>query len=89
MLLKVRRESWCATVVVASQDAAFLTAFAEVSLARRLLVWPSRLLVFTRLSLQEVHRLLSSHWTFSMMNAALLNKQQDHAGTRYIQLSIK
>ena len=72
------------TVVVVSDDLAFLTAFAELSLEHRLLVWSTRLLVLTRLSLQQVRRLLSSYWTFSMMNTMILNQQQVSSGSRYI-----
>lgn len=81
---KVRRESWCVTVVVVSEDVAFLVDFAKWSLARRLLVWPTRLLVLTSLTYQQVHSLLSSHWTFSMMNAAFLNQLEVQSVTRYI-----
>ncbi|XP_069188814.1 probable glutamate receptor [Procambarus clarkii] len=60
---RVRQVSWCVTVVVVSDDLAFLAAFAQWSLKGRLLVWSTRLLVVTRLplpELQDLHRLLSS-----------------------------
>nr|XP_045620069.1 probable glutamate receptor [Procambarus clarkii] len=60
---RVRQVSWCVTVVVVSDDLAFLTAFAQLSLKGRLLVWSTRLLVVTRLPLhhlQVLHTLLSS-----------------------------
>ncbi|XP_047483147.1 uncharacterized protein LOC125035052 [Penaeus chinensis] len=66
---KMRELSWCVNVVVLSDDPAFLASFAESSLRGRLLVWATRLLVVTRLPLHELRRLLSSSWTFSMMNA--------------------
>ncbi|XP_063614361.1 uncharacterized protein LOC134787514 [Penaeus indicus] len=69
---KLRQASWCTNVVVLSDDPAFLASFAESSLRGRLLVWATRLLVVTRLSLQELRRLLSSSWTFSMMNTMML-----------------
>ncbi|XP_063884802.1 ionotropic receptor 93a-like [Scylla paramamosain] len=80
---QIRRGSWCVTVVVVSEDLEFLAAFAKSSLQHRLLVWTTRLLVVTRLTLQQVHRLLSSHWTFSMMNAMVLNQQQESSGNRF------
>nr|XP_045624236.1 probable glutamate receptor [Procambarus clarkii] len=55
--------SWCVTVVVVSDDLAFLSTFAQWSLKGRLLVWSTRLLVVTRLPLhhlQVLHGLLSS-----------------------------
>ncbi|XP_063612335.1 uncharacterized protein LOC134785833 [Penaeus indicus] len=69
---KVRNSYYCTRVVVLSDDPAFLASFAESSLRGRLLVWATRLLVVTRLPLQELRRLLSSSWTFSMMNAMAL-----------------
>nr|XP_045603407.1 uncharacterized protein LOC123761424 [Procambarus clarkii] len=58
---KVRRESRCVTVVVVSDDLAFLAAFAQWSLNEHLLVWSTRLLVVTGRPLQHLqvlHRLL-------------------------------
>nr|XP_045603409.1 uncharacterized protein LOC123761426 [Procambarus clarkii] len=58
---KVRRESRCVTVVVVSDDLAFLAAFAQWSLNEHLLVWSTRLLVVTGRPLQQLqvlHRLL-------------------------------
>nr|XP_045586334.1 uncharacterized protein LOC123748188 [Procambarus clarkii] len=72
MSRRVRQVSWCATVVVVSDDLAFLATFAQWSLKGRLLVWSTRLLVVTRLPLHHLQVLVSSHWTFSMMNAMLL-----------------
>ncbi|KAG7163538.1 Ionotropic receptor 93a-like 9 [Homarus americanus] len=60
-------------VVVVSHDPVFLATFAEWSLKGRLLVWATKLLVVTSLPLPQLHSLLSSHWTFSMMNTILLN----------------
>ncbi|XP_071545444.1 uncharacterized protein [Panulirus ornatus] len=65
---RLRLLSWCATLVVASDDPAFLAAFAHWSLKGRLLVWSTRLLVLTRLPLPELQYL---HKTVSMMNAML------------------
>ncbi|XP_063886432.1 uncharacterized protein LOC135114462 isoform X2 [Scylla paramamosain] len=63
-------------VVVVSHDPAFLVAFAEWSLRGRLLVWASKLLIVTRLALRHLRSLLSTHWTFSMMNAVFLNFEE-------------
>ncbi|XP_037782039.1 uncharacterized protein LOC119578542 [Penaeus monodon] len=73
---QLRRLSSCVTLLVLSDDPAFLASFAESSLRGRLLVWATRLLVVTRLPLQELRRLLSSSWTFSMMNAMVLNQEE-------------
>ncbi|XP_069191348.1 ionotropic receptor 93a [Procambarus clarkii] len=70
---RVRLGSWCVWVVVVSLDTTFLAAFAERSLKGRLLAWGTKLLVVTRLPLTQLHALLSSHWTFSMMAAIFLN----------------
>ncbi|XP_042231336.1 ionotropic receptor 93a-like [Homarus americanus] len=70
---QMRMRSWCKQVVVVSHDPVFLANFAEWSLKGRLLVWATKLLVVTSLPLPQLHALLSSHWTFSMMNTILLN----------------
>ncbi|XP_063584656.1 glutamate receptor-like [Penaeus indicus] len=80
---KMRELSWCVNVVVLSDDPAFLASFAESSLRGRLLVWATRLLVVTRLSLQELRRLLSSSWTFAMMNALVINLEMLSGQFRY------
>ncbi|XP_071545435.1 probable glutamate receptor [Panulirus ornatus] len=66
---RLRQLSWCVTVVVVSDDPVFLAAFAQWSLKGRLLVWSTRLLVLTRLPLQQLQDLQE---TFSMTNAMLL-----------------
>ncbi|XP_069982150.1 ionotropic receptor 21a-like [Penaeus vannamei] len=71
----LRKLSWCVNVVVLSEDFTFLTTFAESSLQGRLLEWATRLMVVTRLPLQELHQLLKNYWTFSMMNTIVI-----HAG---------
>ncbi|KAG7175830.1 Ionotropic receptor 93a-like 19 [Homarus americanus] len=77
---KVRQKSWCVTVVVVSDDPAFLASFAQKSRSGRLLVWESRLMLVTRLlSLPQVNTLLQRHWTFSMMNTMLINLNKDSA----------
>nr|XP_027221747.1 uncharacterized protein LOC113813892 [Penaeus vannamei] len=74
-LSQLRKLSWCVNVVVLSEDFTFLTTFAESSLQGRLLEWATRLMVVTRLPLQELHQLLKNYWTFSMMNTIVI-----HAG---------
>ncbi|XP_071533862.1 ionotropic receptor 21a-like [Panulirus ornatus] len=69
---RVRQSSRCVTVVVVSDDPAFLATFAQFSLKGRLLGSSTRLLVVTRLPLPELRNLLISHWTFSMMNSVFL-----------------
>ncbi|XP_071545437.1 uncharacterized protein [Panulirus ornatus] len=66
---KLRQLSWCVTVVVVSDDPVFLATFAEWSLKGRLLLWSTRLLVLTRLPLQQLQGLQK---TFAMTNAMLL-----------------
>ncbi|XP_071545449.1 glutamate receptor ionotropic, kainate 4-like [Panulirus ornatus] len=83
---RLRQLSWCVTVVVVSDDPVFLAAFAQWSLKGRLLVWSTRLLALTRLSLSELRDL---HKTFSMMNAMYLildDKTGSIKFTVYLQL---
>ncbi|XP_045588964.1 glutamate receptor ionotropic, kainate 2-like [Procambarus clarkii] len=83
---RVRQVSWCVTVVVVSDDLAFLTAFAQWSLTGRLLVWSTRLLVVTRLPLHHLHVL---HGLLSMTNSMLLVVHGAPVSSRcsvYIQL---
>ncbi|XP_071526969.1 ionotropic receptor 93a-like [Panulirus ornatus] len=80
---QVRLRSWCVSVVVVSHDTAFLTTFAESSLKGRLLVWATRLLVVTSLTLPQLHALLPAHWTFSMMNTIFLNLEDTPSSLRY------
>ncbi|KAG7162429.1 Glutamate receptor ionotropic, kainate 4-like 5, partial [Homarus americanus] len=78
--------SWCVTVVVVSDDPAFLAAFAEWSLKGRLLVWSTRLLAVTRLTLPELRLLKNS---LSMMNAMMVivdDKTNSKRCTLYIHL---
>nr|XP_045593546.1 uncharacterized protein LOC123755110 [Procambarus clarkii] len=66
---QLRQVSWCVTVVVVSDDLAFLAAFAQWSLKGRLLVWSTRLLAVTRLPLRHLQVL---HGTYSKTNSMLL-----------------
>ncbi|XP_071526951.1 ionotropic receptor 93a-like [Panulirus ornatus] len=80
---QVRLSSWCVRVVVVSHDPAFLVAFAESSLKGRLLVWVTRLLVVTSLTLPQLYTLIPAHWTFSMMNTIFLNLEDTTPNLRY------
>ncbi|XP_071526955.1 ionotropic receptor 21a-like [Panulirus ornatus] len=80
---RVRLGSWCVRVVVVSHDPAFLSSFAESSLKGRLLVWATRLLVVTSLTLPQLYALLPAHWTFSMMNTIFLNLEDTSPNLRY------
>ncbi|XP_042866394.1 uncharacterized protein LOC122249515 [Penaeus japonicus] len=73
---ELRLSSRSVSVIVVSEDLTFLTLFAERSLKGRLLVWTTRLLLVTRLRLSELRAVLSSHWTFSMMNTGALNVEE-------------
>ncbi|XP_068201561.1 ionotropic receptor 21a-like [Palaemon carinicauda] len=77
MARTLRQSSKCFTAVVLSEDSNFLETFAEGSLGGRLLVWTSRLLVITRLSFSRLRFLMSHYWTFSMMNAIVLNLEEE------------
>ncbi|XP_071527035.1 ionotropic receptor 21a-like [Panulirus ornatus] len=79
---RLRLGSWCVSVVVASHDPEFLIAFAESSLKGRFLVWATRLLVVTRLTLPQLYALLPTHWTFSMMNTIFLNLENTSTSRR-------
>ncbi|XP_071545438.1 uncharacterized protein [Panulirus ornatus] len=83
---EMRQLSWCVTVVVVSDDPVFLATFAQWSLKGRLLVWSTRLLVLTRLPLQQLQDL---HEVLSMTNAMLLiveDVSEFHRCTVYIYL---
>ncbi|XP_071540574.1 probable glutamate receptor isoform X2 [Panulirus ornatus] len=66
---RLRQVSGCVTLVVVSDDPAFLTASAEWSLKGRLLTWSNKLLAVTRRPLQDLPHLYTS---FSMMNSMLI-----------------
>ncbi|XP_071540829.1 LOW QUALITY PROTEIN: probable glutamate receptor [Panulirus ornatus] len=66
---RLRQVSGCVTLVVVSDDPAFLAASAEWSLKGRLLTWSNKLLAVTRQPYQDLPHLYTS---FSMMNAMLL-----------------
>ncbi|XP_069164225.1 uncharacterized protein [Procambarus clarkii] len=76
---KVRQESWCVTVVVVSDDLAFLNAFAQSSLHDHLLVGSTRLLVVTRLRL---HQLQLLHRLLFITNSMLLITEESLHGFR-------
>ena len=69
----------CLVVVVVSDDPAFLTAFAHLSLRRHALRWSTRILVLTRLPLSHLSGLDE---LFSNRNAMLLHLQEAKATVR-------
>ncbi|MPC64715.1 hypothetical protein E2C01_058835 [Portunus trituberculatus] len=69
----------CLVVVVVSDDPAFLSAFAHLSLRRHALRWSTRILVFTRLSLSHLGGL---HALLSNRNAMLLLAHRDKKAIR-------
>ncbi|KAG7169335.1 putative olfactory ionotropic receptor IR4-like 20 [Homarus americanus] len=77
---RLRQVSWSLTVVVVSDDPAFLAAFAEWSLKGRLLVWPTRLLAVTHLPLSELQHL---YGMFSKTNSLVLTVDNTIASIRY------
>ena len=81
---QVRQLSWCAVVVVVSHEPAFLESFAKWSLKGRLMVWATKLIMVSRLALPQLQSLLSDYWTFSMMNAILLNMEGENEHPRYL-----
>ncbi|XP_042233761.1 glutamate receptor-like, partial [Homarus americanus] len=83
---RLRQVSWCVTVMVVSDDSVFLAAFAEWSLKGRLLEWSTRLLIVTRLPLQELHHLYK---LLSMTNSMLLIVEsacENHKCSLYLRL---
>ncbi|XP_045114476.1 uncharacterized protein LOC123506447 isoform X2 [Portunus trituberculatus] len=74
--------SWCALVVVFSDNPTFLSVFAEMADEGRLMVWETKLLVITRLPLSSVEDLMQNYWTFSMMNTMFM-KIKETAGINH------
>ncbi|XP_070000377.1 ionotropic receptor 21a isoform X1 [Penaeus vannamei] len=83
---KVRLSSHAVSVIVISEDLTFLTSFAERSLKGRLFVWTTRLLLVTRLALSDLRKVLSTRWTFSMMNTVALNVEENGRSSLYTHL---
>ncbi|XP_071523954.1 probable glutamate receptor [Panulirus ornatus] len=77
----LRQLSWCVTVVVVSDDPAFLAAFADLSYKSGLLVWPTRLLVVTHLPLPELQNLREA---LSMTNSMLLIVKNTTSSPRFL-----
>ncbi|XP_071540834.1 LOW QUALITY PROTEIN: probable glutamate receptor [Panulirus ornatus] len=65
---QLRQVSWCVSLVVVSDDPAFLATSAEVFYRERLLLWSNRHLAVTRRPLRDLDDLRA----LSMMNSALL-----------------
>lgn len=74
---QMRRSSRGVTVVVASDDPDFLSAFAQMADDGRLTVWENRVLVVTRLERQQFLALMKKLWVLSMLNTMLLNEDDD------------
>ncbi|XP_045123998.1 uncharacterized protein LOC123511955 [Portunus trituberculatus] len=72
----------CLVVVVVSDDPAFLTAFAHLSLRRHAFRWSTRILIFTHLPLSHLSGL---HNLLSNRNAMLLLAHRSQKTTRYIK----
>ncbi|XP_063875878.1 ionotropic receptor 21a-like [Scylla paramamosain] len=73
---RLRQSSWCVTVVVLSDDPIFLGAFAEASDKGRMLVWKTRLIVVTRVTMPQLQTLLQDYWTYSMMNTMFITQEE-------------
>ncbi|XP_071540576.1 glutamate receptor ionotropic, delta-1-like [Panulirus ornatus] len=76
---RLQQVSGCVTLVVVSDDPAFLAASAEWSLKGRLLTWSNKLLAVTRRPLQDLPHLYTS---FSKMNAMLITVDAAGASPR-------
>ncbi|XP_071548430.1 glutamate receptor ionotropic, kainate 4-like, partial [Panulirus ornatus] len=79
---RLRQVSWCLTVVVVSDDPAFLTAFLEGFSKGRVLAWPTRVLAVTRLPYQSLRNL---HKTFSMTNAMMFIVENHSGNIKFLQ----
>ncbi|XP_045114828.1 uncharacterized protein LOC123506645 [Portunus trituberculatus] len=84
---QMRLMSWCALVVVFSDNPTFLSVFAEMADEGRLMVWETRLLVITRLALSNLENLMQNYWTFSMMNTMFM-KIKETTGVNHCQLYV-
>ncbi|XP_037797032.1 uncharacterized protein LOC119592274 [Penaeus monodon] len=82
----ISRLSFASVSVSCSEDLTFLTSFAERSLEGRLFVWTTRLLLVTRLALSDLRDVLSSRWTFSMMNTVALNVEENGRSSVYAHM---
>ncbi|XP_042876366.1 uncharacterized protein LOC122256015 [Penaeus japonicus] len=75
--LMVRKSFRGMTVVVASEDPDFLSAFAEWADEGRLAVWDNKILVVTRLARRQLLSLMKDRWIFAMLNTMMLNMDED------------
>ncbi|XP_064102846.1 glutamate receptor ionotropic, kainate 2-like [Macrobrachium nipponense] len=66
---KVRRSSRCMTLIAVSDDQKNLSNIVEGAVGNNVLIWPTRLLIVTRLSLRELHHLRKS---LSVSNAMVM-----------------
>ena len=73
-------ELWhCLVLVVVSDDSTLLAAFAHLSLKRHALRWSTRILVLTRLPLNQIDGL---HDLLSSKNAMLLHAKEENKSFR-------
>ncbi|XP_064118708.1 ionotropic receptor 93a-like isoform X2 [Macrobrachium nipponense] len=79
---ELRKLSWKTLVVVTSSNSSFLTSFSNWSLSKRLVGPETKLLAVTRTNQANINQILRSSWTFSMMNAMVLNLEGAGNGTR-------
>nr|XP_045611861.1 glutamate receptor ionotropic, kainate glr-3-like [Procambarus clarkii] len=86
LLREVQQVSWCVTVVVVSDDLAFLAAFTQSSLKGNLLEWSTRLLVMTRLPLQQLQILQTALSLTNSMVLIINSASKIHWCSVYIQL---
>ncbi|XP_076054328.1 ionotropic receptor 21a-like [Oratosquilla oratoria] len=79
---KVRKSSWCHTVVALTESLPFLEWLAEVIQQGRLINGGSRMVVLTTIRSVDLLRLLQGHWTFSMMRTVFINRPLESLGGR-------
>ncbi|XP_064101804.1 glutamate receptor-like [Macrobrachium nipponense] len=81
---KLRKASWCVVVIVLSDDPVFLTALAKVGLKARLVGWPTKMLVVTRLEPASLTYLISQHWIYSLMSTMFVNLEVKGVSYRWV-----
>ncbi|XP_063875883.1 uncharacterized protein LOC135108648 [Scylla paramamosain] len=84
---RLRLLTWCMAVVVMSDNPTFLSAFAEASDKERLIVWTTKLVVVTSVTMPHLHSLLQDYWIFSRMNTLFI-KSKEKPGIQSCQLFV-
>ena len=69
--------TWCMAVVVMSDNPVFLSAFAEASDKKRLIVWTTKLVVVTNVNKPHLNSLLQNYWIFSRMNTLFIKLMEE------------